>query len=82
MIKKFGVNHRVATTYHPQTSLQVEDTNLELMRILEKIVQYNRKDWSERLDGELWDYRTVYKTSIGYTPYCLGYGKMCHMLVE
>lgn len=43
-MKKFGVNHQVATTYHPQTSGQVEVTNRELKRILEKIVQGNKKD--------------------------------------
>ncbi|GJZ47842.1 reverse transcriptase domain-containing protein [Tanacetum coccineum] len=35
-LKKYGVHHRIATTYHPQTSGQVENTNRALQRILEK----------------------------------------------
>lgn len=49
-MKKYGVNHRAATTYHPQTSSKVEVTNRELKRILEKTVHRNRRDLSERLD--------------------------------
>ncbi|GJR96595.1 putative nucleotidyltransferase, ribonuclease H [Tanacetum coccineum] len=33
ILKKYGVHHRIATTYHPQTSGQVENTNRALKRI-------------------------------------------------
>nr|GEV67905.1 reverse transcriptase domain-containing protein [Tanacetum cinerariifolium] len=35
---KYGVTHRLATAYHPQTSGQVEVSNRGLKRILERIV--------------------------------------------
>ncbi|CAN6723803.1 unnamed protein product [Malus baccata var. baccata] len=38
LLAKYGINHRVATPYHPQTSGQVEVSNRELKRILEKTV--------------------------------------------
>ncbi|XP_075486211.1 uncharacterized protein LOC142525806 [Primulina tabacum] len=47
----------VSTPYHPQTSGQVEVSNREIKRILEKMVNVNRKDWSIRLDDALWAYR-------------------------
>nr|GEV04868.1 reverse transcriptase domain-containing protein [Tanacetum cinerariifolium] len=39
---KNGVTHRLATTYHPQTSGQVEVSNHGLKRILERTVGENR----------------------------------------
>ncbi|GJZ64911.1 reverse transcriptase domain-containing protein [Tanacetum coccineum] len=38
----YGVTHRLATAYHPQTSGQVEVSNRGLKRILEKTVGENR----------------------------------------
>ncbi|GJV47586.1 reverse transcriptase domain-containing protein [Tanacetum coccineum] len=40
-MKRYGVNHRFSTSYHPQTSGQVENTNKALKRILEKTVKDN-----------------------------------------
>ena len=53
VLKRYGVTHRTSTTYHPQTSRQVEVSNRELKRILEKTVEHHRKDWSEKLDDAL-----------------------------
>uniref|UniRef100_UPI001CB97AA9 uncharacterized protein LOC122601439 n=1 Tax=Erigeron canadensis TaxID=72917 RepID=UPI001CB97AA9 len=82
VLKRYGVTHRFSTSYHPQTSGQVENTNRALKRILEKTVQDNPKIWAKRLDDALWAFRTAYKTPIGTTPYKLLYGKTCHLPIE
>nr|GEU62806.1 reverse transcriptase domain-containing protein [Tanacetum cinerariifolium] len=50
---KYGVTHRIATVYHPQTSGQVEVSNRGLKRILERTVGENRAFWLDKLDDAL-----------------------------
>ncbi|GJU39945.1 reverse transcriptase domain-containing protein [Tanacetum coccineum] len=76
ILKKYGVHHRIATAYHPQTSGQDENTNRALKRILEKTVKDNPFVWSRKLEDALWAFRTAYKTPIGTTPYQLLYEKL------
>ncbi|GJZ50044.1 reverse transcriptase domain-containing protein [Tanacetum coccineum] len=82
VMSKYGVTHRLATAYHPQTSGQVEVSNRGLKRILERTVGENRASWSDKLDDALWAFHTAFKTPIGCTPYKLVYGKSCHLPIE
>nr|GEU94258.1 reverse transcriptase domain-containing protein [Tanacetum cinerariifolium] len=82
VMQKFGVTHRLATPYHPQTSGQMEVSNRGLKRILERTVGENHASWSNKLDDALWAFRTAYKTPIRCTLYKLVYGKACHLPIE
>nr|GEW68547.1 reverse transcriptase domain-containing protein [Tanacetum cinerariifolium] len=82
VMSKYGVTHHLSTTYHPQTSSQVEVSNQCLKHILERTVGENCASWSKKLDDALWGFRTACKTPIGCTSYKLVCGKSCHIPIE
>jgi hypothetical protein len=81
-LSKLGIEHKVSTACHPQTNGQAETSNRQLKGILKKTIEKGGKDWSKKLDGALWVYRTAFKTPIGMTTYQFVYGKACHLPVE
>jgi hypothetical protein len=57
-------------------------SNRQLKSILNKPIEKGGKDWSKKLNGALWDYRSAFKTPIGMTTYHFVYGKACDLPVE
>ncbi|RVW18356.1 Retrovirus-related Pol polyprotein from transposon 17.6 [Vitis vinifera] len=54
LLAKYGVKHKVATPYHPQTLRQVELANREIKNILMKVVNMSKRDWFVKLHDSLW----------------------------
>jgi transposase InsO family protein len=81
-LTEVGVDHRIATPYHPQTSGQAETSNKQIKNILQKTVNQMGRSWKSKLSEALWAYRTTFKMPISMTPYQLVYGKTCHLPVE
>ena len=76
------IKHKTSTPYHPQDNGKVEVTNRALEGILTKVVRNSRKDWANRLIEVTWAYNTTWKTTTGFTPYELVYGKKALLLIE
>jgi hypothetical protein len=77
-----GVDHQIASPYHPQTSGQTETLNKQIKNILQKAVNQLGRSWRSKLSEALWAYRSAYKMPIGMAPYYLVYKKTCHHPVE
>ena len=75
----YDFNDRIASPYHPQSSGQVELSNIEIKLILQKTINRSRKNWSKKLDDALWAYRTAYKNPMGMSPYKMVYGKLIRL---
>ena len=82
LLAKYGVKHRVTLAYHPQRNEQVEVSNREIKKILEKTITVTRKDWENKIDDSLWAYRTAFKTPLGMSPYQIVYNKAYHLPIE
>jgi transposase InsO family protein len=48
-----GVDHRIATPYHPQMSGQVETSNKQIKNILQKTVNQMGRSWRRKLGGHI-----------------------------
>ena len=81
-MEEYKIWHGKSSPYHPQANGQVEVTNRELENILTKIVSLHRKDWAAQLFEALWAYKTAWKSTIGFMPFELLYGKIVVMPIE
>ena len=52
-LSELGVDHRVATPYHPQTSGPAETSNKQIKNILQKTVNAMGKGWKSKLPETL-----------------------------
>ena len=48
--------HRIISTYHPQANGMIERFNQTLQTSLVKVINTNKTDWDEKLDGLLFAY--------------------------
>ncbi|RDX84521.1 putative mitochondrial protein, partial [Mucuna pruriens] len=70
LFQKYGVAHKISTTYHPQTNGQAEVFTREIKKTL------------CLLEDALWAHRTTYQTPLGMSRYRIVFSKTCHLLVE
>eukprot|EP00253_Pinus_taeda_P020089 PITA_20089 len=74
-LNNYHVQHKITTPYHPQANGQVESSNKIIETIFTKTFASYRRDWAARLPEALWAYRTTWRSTTGYSPYQLMFGK-------
>eukprot|EP00253_Pinus_taeda_P012481 PITA_12481 len=74
-LNNYHVQHKITTPYHPHANGQVESSNKIIETILTKNFASHRCDWAARLPEALWAYRTTWRSTTGYSPYQLMFGK-------
>jgi hypothetical protein len=70
-----GIIIRYSANYYPQGNGVAESTNKNLVRILNKMVVDNQRNWHNLLHNALWADRVTPKEAIGNSPYFLVYGQ-------
>ena len=80
--QQFGIEHRVASAYHPQTGGHTERFNRTLCDMLVHCVNSSHNDWDVKLPFVLFAYRTSKHATTKQTPFYLVYGRQARLPVE
>ncbi|GKC23795.1 reverse transcriptase domain-containing protein [Tanacetum coccineum] len=71
--KKLKTLQAFTSVYHPQANGQVEVTNIEIVKGMERRLGMAHQAWVDKLPQVLWAHRTTPKSSNGETPFSLVY---------
>ena len=74
LASKLGYKQENSSSYYSQANEQVEAVNKSLNFILQQTIAQSKTNWHIMLYPSLWAYRTVVKTSTGFSPYQLVHG--------
>eukprot|EP00253_Pinus_taeda_P016168 PITA_16168 len=81
-LKNYHIQHKITTPYHPQANLQVKNNDKIIEAILTKTIASHRRDWATILPEALWAYKTTQRSTTGYSPYQLVFGKQLIFPIE
>ena len=76
--KAMGTNIRFSTTFHPQTSGQVERVNQILEDMLRACVISSGMKWEDYLPCAEFSYNNSFQANLGKAPFEILYGGKCH----
>jgi len=71
---RYNVILKNSTPYYPQRNGLKKSSNKILIRIIKKILAYNKKAWDSNIKYALWDDKISTKKSIGTSYFQLVYG--------
>ncbi|KKA19802.1 hypothetical protein T310_6205, partial [Rasamsonia emersonii CBS 393.64] len=68
-----GVEHRLSTSYHPQTDGQTEQTNQTIEQYLQHYLDYDQDNWVDILPIAQFAYNNAINSTTGETPFYVNY---------
>ena len=71
-----GIQHPVATPYHPQTNGLCEKANGTIKSLIIKVAHFNPGNWDRLLPCVLFAYRESPQETTGFAPFELVYGSL------
>eukprot|EP00253_Pinus_taeda_P007461 PITA_07461 len=82
MCDSMGIELVHSTSYYPQGNGIAESSNKSLIRIIKKMLEYNKKNWNSKLKYALWADRVTTKKSTWNSPFKLVCGTEAVFLIQ
>lgn len=70
----YGIVLKFSSNYYPQGNRLAKSTNKNLLKVMQRLLDKNLKDWHTQLWFSLWPDHTRHKVALGNFPYHLVYG--------
>jgi transposase InsO family protein len=80
--EKIGIEHKLSTTFHPQSQGRVERTHAVINDCISMFVNQNKTNWCERLHLITFAINTSVSTATGFTPFFLLHGRQARLPSE
>ena len=81
MFKLTGIEHKISSSYNPQTKGLDERTNQTLTRALIKFSEA-KENWDENIDAALYAYRIAKQDSSQFSPFFIMYNRDPRMAID
>lgn len=82
LMKRFQVEHRISSAYHPQTNGQRERDNFTLKSALMKLVNDEGDNWDDFIPAALFAYHTSMHASTKFTPFEIMFGRKARLPID
>lgn len=77
-----GITISYSAPYHPQGNGQGESNKENILKIIKRLLDKNKKAWDSMLNMAIWVDRIAVKRSNGFSPFELVYGKQKKMPIH